>query len=146
MSTFRQAARGRISGSLADEFGDDPMDLVFRTAHSQTTTAGSGSGEGESGRGNAVVTAFLGQMRRGLEREDDHDHDADAETRVSGESMLDEKKERGSTASEAGGSQGDRVSEEVTEMDQGPGPRLRASTEHVATSGSSGHKSVAEAT
>ncbi len=59
--------------SFADEFGEDPVAMMSRavdaaaTAHS---TASDGGEEESGGRRRKVVAEFLGQMRRGLERED----------------------------------------------------------------------------
>ena len=49
-------------------------------------------------------------MRRGLEREDDHS--VGVETKMSGESSFDEKKEEGSATSDTGGARRDQGSDE----------------------------------
>ena len=114
VSAIRQAVRGRLSGSLAEEFGDDPMSLVFRSAHSQAamvpsesgSNAGASTGD-DAARGAAVVAAFMWEIRRGFaSEEEDRGADVDTHARASGESVFGEKKgpDRESAIPEASGS------------------------------------------
>ncbi|KAI0788238.1 hypothetical protein C8Q74DRAFT_1366994 [Fomes fomentarius] len=68
---FRHPGSGL--SSLADEFGEDPVAMMSRAVDSAATAHSTASDEGEEesgGRRRKVVAEFLGQMRRGLERED----------------------------------------------------------------------------
>ena len=94
-SSFNAASRNVVGGvrsSLADEFGEDPYDMVFRVSQSQTTTMGlsleSDQGEGpKHDDGGGVVAELLEQMRRGMERVDYGDGISSME-----ESRFDEEK------------------------------------------------------
>ena len=133
VSAIRPAVRGRLSGSLAEEFGDDPMSLVFRAAHSQAATvpsesvsnAGAGTGD-EVARGAAVVAAFMGEIRRGFSsEEEDYGADVDTHARASGECAFGEGEkgpDRESAIPEASGSRTDGASEGVVGAGQSRSP------------------------
>ncbi|KAH9935206.1 uncharacterized protein BXZ73DRAFT_100593 [Epithele typhae] len=102
-ATTAPAADGGGRGwhaSLADEFGEDPLGLVFRAVESRTTDGGEhgdddveagralegGEGEGEKQqRDRRAVRELLGQTRMGLERD------------AGGEEFWDEKRGLGTT-------------------------------------------------
>ena len=74
LSSFNGAFRN--AASLADEFGEDPYDMVFRVSQSSANATTVRSLESEGGEGpkndvgGGVVAELLEQMRRGMERED----------------------------------------------------------------------------
>ncbi|PIL30789.1 hypothetical protein GSI_06957 [Ganoderma sinense ZZ0214-1] len=95
-SSFNAASRNAAGArsSLADEFGEDPYDMVFRVSQSSATATTIPSPESEEGEGpkhdggGGVVAEFLEQMRRGMERADYYGDGISS----MGESRFDEEK------------------------------------------------------
>ncbi|KAM5532456.1 hypothetical protein V8D89_013872 [Ganoderma adspersum] len=96
-SSFNAASRNAAGArpSLADEFGEDPYDMVFRVSQSSANATTVRSLESEEGGGpkyedgGGVVAELLEQMRRGMERADYGDSDGISSM---GESRFDEEK------------------------------------------------------
>ncbi|KAI0739118.1 hypothetical protein C8Q80DRAFT_1275287 [Daedaleopsis nitida] len=123
-----QNAAQRQGFSLADEFGDDPLAVVFRAIDSTATGQSLPDSEPEDRRrdGGAVVADLLEQMRRAFDRSD---YDSDWVSTIGESRRSEEKKgETSVTHSETSGAHGSRGSIDETTINPLGGNEEAAAT------------------